>query len=264
MVDELPVALSAINVSKHYGGIKALEEVSLEVRAGEVVGLVGDNGAGKSTMLKVIAGVIEPTSGSLAIDGEPVRFARPSDATERGISTVYQDTAVSPQRDVVANFFLGRELVVDNWFGRKLGWLDRKAMTRVTRERLAELRVKIRDLRVQAGDLSGGQRQALTIARAAAWCDRVLLLDEPTSALGVEQHAEVLQLVHEARDSGLAVILVSHQIPDIVELCDRVIVLRLGRVVASLSREEIVAEDLVGYITGAKIHSSQNDLKGNR
>lgn len=239
------------SVTKVYGGLVALDGVSFDIRRGEVLGLVGDNGAGKSTMLKILSGVIEPTDGVLEVDGEPLVFSSPIAATEAGISTVYQDLAIAPQRTVVDNFFLGREILRDSWLGRTFGWLDHKAMTSATRERLLELRVKIKDLNAACRDLSGGQRQALAIARAAAWTERVLLLDEPTSALGVEQHHEVLELIKDTRDQGKAVVLVSHQMPDILEVCDRIVVFRLGRVVAFVDRRDMTVDHLVSYITGA-------------
>jgi ABC-type sugar transport system ATPase subunit len=250
-VDNPPPVVRVRSVTKRYGGLVALDDVSFDVRPGEVLGLVGDNGAGKSTMLKILSGVIAPTEGSIEINGQPVSFTSPLDASRAGISTVYQDLALAPQRTVVDNFFLGRELVVPNLFGRLFGWLDQARMKRITRERLMELRVKIKDLDAACRDLSGGQRQALAIARAAAWCEGVLLLDEPTSALGVEQHHEVLQLVKDTREAGRSVVLVSHQMPDILEVCDRIVVFRLGKVAAVADRADMSAERLVSYITGA-------------
>jgi simple sugar transport system ATP-binding protein len=251
MSDE-PATLSITDVSMYYGGLRALHNVTLEARAGEVLGLVGDNGAGKSTLLKIIAGVQRPSSGEIAIDGAPQLFTSPSDAVDAGISTVYQDLALAMQRNVVANFFIGRELVADSWLGRRLGWLDTHAMTRTTREELARLHTRIPNVHVMCKALSGGQRQALAIARAAAWCRRVLLLDEPTSALGVEQQHEVLELITRIRGQGVAIVLVSHQMQEVMEVCDRVTVLRLGEVAATLGKGDISADSLVGYITGAR------------
>jgi ABC-type sugar transport system ATPase subunit len=241
------------SVSKTYGGLRALQNVTLEAFPGEVVGLVGDNGAGKSTLMRIVAGAQPPSSGEIEVDGERRVFANPVDAVEAGISTVYQDLALAMQRDVVANFFLGRELLSEGWLGQRLGWLDRAAMRERTREELARLHTRIPNVDVMCRDLSGGQRQALAIARAAAWCRRVLLLDEPTSALGVKQQHEVLELIRRIRDRGVAVVLVSHQMQDVVSVCDRVTVLRLGNVAARLSKDEITVEDLVAYITGARV-----------
>jgi ABC-type sugar transport system ATPase subunit len=248
----MPATLSVREISKQFGGLQALRAVSLHVNRGEVLGLVGDNGAGKSTLLKILAGVEQPTSGHLAVDGEIRAFADPADAAAAGISTVYQDLALAMERDVVANFFLGRELLTDGWFGRRLGWLDQRAMRERTARELAVLHTRIPDIEARCRDLSGGQRQALAIARAAAWCGRVLLLDEPTSALGVEQQREVLDLIRRVRDLGAGVILISHQMPDVLAVCDRITVLRLGSVVTTVTRSGLSVEDLIGYITGAK------------
>jgi ABC-type sugar transport system ATPase subunit len=236
----------------YYGGLRALHRVNLEARAGEVLGLVGDNGAGKSTLLKIIAGAQHATDGEIAVDGIPQSFAAPTDAVEAGISTVYQDLALAMQRNVVANFFIGRELLAEGWLGRRLGWLDTDGMTRRTKEELARLHTRIPSVHAMCMELSGGQRQALAIARAAAWCRRVLLLDEPTSALGVEQQREVLDLIRRIRGQGVAIVLVSHQMQDVIAVCDRVAVLRLGEVVATLSKEDITVDNLIGFITGAR------------
>jgi simple sugar transport system ATP-binding protein len=243
--------LAVRDLAKHYGGVQALRGVSLHVDAGEVLGLVGDNGAGKSTLLKILSGAAPPSSGTVLLDGEPVQFANPAAAHAAGVATVYQDLALAGQRDVVANFFLGREKLAGNWLARRVGWLDSKAMAAHTVSELARLRTRIPDVRLASRDLSGGQRQALAIARAAAWTSKVLLLDEPTSALGVEQQQQVLDLIRRVRDEGIAVLLVSHQMPDILRVCDRAVVLRLGLVAATLVGGDLSSENLVGYITGA-------------
>jgi len=252
--------LKVMNVTKTYGGLHALNGVSMDVLPGEVMGLVGDNGAGKSTLVKIIAGVQPPTSGQIEVDGELREFASPIDAVEAGISTVYQDLALAMQRDVTANFFLGRELLCDGWLRRRLGWLDRTSMRERTKQELAKLHIRIPNVHAMCRDLSGGQRQALAIARAAAWCRRVLLLDEPTSALGVRQQHEVLELIRRIRDRGVAVVLVSHQMQDVVSVCDRVTVLRLGNVAASLAGSDITVANLVAYITGARGEAEDPEL----
>jgi simple sugar transport system ATP-binding protein len=243
--------LAVRDLAKHYGGVQALRGVSLHVDAGEVLGLVGDNGAGKSTLLKVLSGAAAPSSGLVLLDGQPVTFASPASARDAGVATVYQDLALAGQRDVVANFFLGREKLAGNWLARRVGWLDSKAMAAHTIGELARLRTRIPDVHLASRDLSGGQRQALAIARAAAWTSKVLLLDEPTSALGVEQQQQVLDLIRRVRDEGIAVLLVSHQMPDVLRVCDRAVVLRLGQVAATLVGSDLTSENLVGYITGA-------------
>jgi simple sugar transport system ATP-binding protein len=249
----VPARLAVRDITKHYGGVQALSGVTLHVDAGEVLGLVGDNGAGKSTLAKILSGVTFPSAGQVLLDGEPVAFPSPAAAREAGVTTVYQDLALAAQRDVVANFFLGREILSGHWLGRRLGWLDTKAMAQHTVAELARLRTRIPDVRMASRDLSGGQRQALAIARAAAWTSKVLLLDEPTSALGVEQQQQVLDLVRRVSGEGIAVLLISHQMPDVLAVCDRVVVLRLGQVAATLAGGMLTSENLIGYITGAKI-----------
>ena len=239
-------------ISKSYGGVHALRDVSLDVGAGEVLGLVGDNGAGKSTLLKILAGVIPPSDGEIYLDGEKVSFATPHAAREAGIATVYQDLALTGQRDVVSNFFLGREIISKNWLGRMMGWLDYKSMREYTALEIARLGTSLPDVTLAAEELSGGQRQALAITKAAAWSSKVLLLDEPTSALGVEQQAHVLDLIRRVKDQGIAVIFISHQMQDVMAVCDRVTILRLGKVVKTLSSGDLNGDNLVGYITGAK------------
>jgi simple sugar transport system ATP-binding protein len=234
----MPGRLAVRDLTKHYGGVQALRGVTLHVDAGEVLGIVGDNGAGKSTLLKILSGANFPSSGQVLLDDKPVRFANPAAAHEAGVATVYQDLALAGQRDVVANFFLGREKLSGNWLARRVGWLDSKAMAAHT---LSEL----------ARDLSGGQRQALAIARAAAWSSKVLLLDEPTSALGVEQQQQVLELIRRVSSEGIAVILISHQMQDVLAVCDRVVVLRLGLAAATLTGADLTSENLIGFITGA-------------
>jgi len=249
--------LEVRDITKHYGGVQALRGVSLQVDAGEVLGVVGDNGAGKSTLLKILSGATFPSSGQVLLEGQRVRFATPAAAREAGVATVNQDLALAGPRDVVANFFLGREKLAGNWLGRRVGWLDGKAMAAHTVSELARLRTRIPDVHLASRDLSGGQRQALAIARAAAWTSKVLLLDEPTSALGVEQQQQVLDLIRRVSGEGIAVILISHQMPDVVAVCGRAVVLRLGQVAATLAGPDLTGENLVGFITGAMTGSDQ-------
>ena len=191
-------------------------------------------------------------AGEILLDGVPMHSATPAAAQAAGVSTVYQDLALAAQRDVVANFFMGREIISSGWLPRRIGWLDTRAMSAHAESELARLRTRLPDVHAVAMDLSGGQRQALAIARAAAWTSKVLLLDEPTSALGVEQHDQVLDLIRTVRDDGMAVLFVSHQMPDVLAVCDRAVVLRLGALAATLSADQLNAETLVGYITGAR------------
>ncbi|MFJ6622024.1 ATP-binding cassette domain-containing protein [Kitasatospora sp. NPDC091335] len=231
-------------VSKRFGAVQALTGVDLDVHAGEVLALVGDNGAGKSTLVKTIAGVHPVDEGTLTWHGEPARLARPQDATALGIATVYQDLALCDNLDVIANLFLGREK-------RRRGLLDEVAMEQHARRLLDTLAIRIPDVRTPVAALSGGQRQVVAIARALVGEPSLVVLDEPTAALGVEQTAQVLDLVERLRERGLAVVLVSHNMADVRAVADTVAVLRLGRnngvfPVAGTTQEQIVAA-----ITGA-------------
>ncbi|MFF2617992.1 ATP-binding cassette domain-containing protein [Kitasatospora sp. NPDC001261] len=237
------------SVSKRFGAVQALTDVDLDVHAGEVLALVGDNGAGKSTLVKTIAGVHPVDEGTLTWHGEPVRLARPQDAAALGIATVYQDLALCDNLDVIANLFLGREKRRRALLGPAL--LDEVAMEQHARRLLDTLAIRIPDVRAPVAALSGGQRQVVAIARALVGEPALVVLDEPTAALGVEQTAQVLDLVERLRERGLAVVLVSHNMADVRAVADTVAVLRLGRnngvfPVAGTTQEQIVAA-----ITGA-------------
>jgi D-xylose transport system ATP-binding protein len=243
--------LSLRSVSKAYGANQALSGVDFEVDAGEVVALVGDNGAGKSTLVKTIAGVQLPDEGEIYFRGRRVKIARPQDAVRLGIATVYQDLALCDNLDVVANLYLGRELFVKGP-ARAAFLLDETAMEQNTLALLDSLAVTtIGDVREHVGSLSGGQRQAVAIARSLLGEPDVVLLDEPTAALGVSQTAQVLNLIAKLRERGLAVVVISHNLEDVFAVADRIIVLRLGRRVATFNVREASQEDVVGAITGA-------------
>ncbi|WP_245303331.1 ATP-binding cassette domain-containing protein [Mesorhizobium loti] len=240
--------LELINISKHFGGVHALESVSLAVRPGEVVALVGDNGAGKSTLVKTIAGINMPDAGEMRVNGAKVRITAPHDAMRLGIQTVYQDLALCDNLDTVQNLFLGRELQ-----GGILtaGRLRRADMESRARKVLRELGVStLRDLTVPVGSLSGGQRQSVAICRSVLWEPKVVLLDEPTAALGVAQRKEVMALIMRLRQTNHGVIVISHDLADVQEMADTVVVLRLGRKVAEFSRGTFSRDDLVSAITG--------------
>jgi D-xylose transport system ATP-binding protein len=244
----LPPALELQDVSKHYGGVTALGGVSLKVYPGEVVALVGDNGAGKSTLVKTISGIIAPDSGVFYRDGEEVSISTPLDATAVGIQTVYQDLALCDNLDTVQNLFLGRELRGAWLSGRRL---QRAAMEHRTRKVLADLSVTtLRDISIPVGGLSGGQRQSVAICRSVLWDPSVVLLDEPTAALGVAQREQVLNLIRRLQDHGRGVILISHDLADVKEIADRVLVLRLGSLVAEFRRGQYTREECVAAITG--------------
>ena len=238
----LEVVLSLRGISKQFGAVSALTDIDLDVHAGEVVALVGDNGAGKSTLVKVLAGVHQPTSGTMTFRGNPVTLAGPSDALALGIATVFQDLALCENLDVVANIFLGREL--------KPAQLDEVAMEIRAWTLLNELSARIPSVREPVASLSGGQRQTVAIARSLLLEPRLIMLDEPTAALGVAQTAEVLDLIQRVRARGLGVIVISHNMEDVRAVADRIIVLRLGRNNGVFTPDATNAE-LVGAITGA-------------
>lgn len=238
--------LSLRSISKSFGAVRALTDVDFEVYPGEVVGLVGDNGAGKSTLIKVIAGVGPADSGTITLDGTPVRIANPQNAASLGIETVYQDLALCDNLDVVANLFLGREKLT------MFGSLDEADMEYRTLEVLRSLDVKLPSVRATVAALSGGQRQSIAVAKCILRKARVVLLDEPTAALGVAQTRQVLALISRLREQGLAVVIISHNLADVFEVVDRVIVLRLGRRVGSFDIKNTTPERVVAAITGAE------------
>ena len=242
--------LEVENVSKAYGYVNALIDVSVDVHAGEIVGLVGDNGAGKSTLVKVIAGAHRPDEGAVFVDGEEVEFHSPLDAREQGIETVYQDLALAPDLPVWANLFLGREEYVRG-AGRIIGWMNKKEMRKRARVELDRLQIPIADVDVAVDDLSGGQRQAVAVARSIAWGKRLVMMDEPTANLGVEEQEKVAALVRRLAEDDVAVLLVSHNLAQVMELAQRVVVLRHGRRVAVRSVGETTREEVVALITGA-------------
>ncbi len=238
------VVLSLAGVNKRFGAVQALTDVHIDVASGEVLALVGDNGAGKSTLIKIISGVYQPDSGSITFAGRKVSVGGPSEAQDLGISTVFQDLALCDNLDVVANLFLGQEL-------GGTGWLDEVAMEKEAWRLLRTLSAKIPSVRIPIASLSGGQRQTVAIARSLVGNPKVVMLDEPTAALGVAQTAEVLNLIERLRETGLAVILISHNMADVQAVADRIVVLRLGRNAAEFKIEEATTEDLVAAITGA-------------
>ncbi|HEX9993159.1 MAG TPA: ATP-binding cassette domain-containing protein [Acidimicrobiales bacterium] len=237
-------------VSKRFGAVQALTDVDFEVDAGEVVALVGDNGAGKSTLVKAIAGIHRIDDGEFRFEGRTVDVTGPKDAAALGIATVYQDLALCDNLDVVANLFLGRERRATGPTGA-LRWLDEATMEQEARELLARLSVSIPDVRIPVASLSGGQRQSIAVARSTMGSPKLVLLDEPTAALGVAQTRQVLDLIRRLREQGLGVLVISHNLVDVFAVADRIVVLRLGRRVATLSKEEATAETVVAAITGA-------------
>jgi D-xylose transport system ATP-binding protein len=232
-------------ISKRFGAVQALTEVDFEVSQGEVVALVGDNGAGKSTLIKVIAGVGPNDDGAIRFEGKEVAITRPLDAQALGIATVYQDLALCDNLDVVANLFLGRE-------DARAGLIDEVMMERSAGELLRSLAAKIPSVRIPVASLSGGQRQTVAIARSLVGDPKVVILDEPTAALGVAQTAQVLELIERLKERGHAVILITHNLAEATAVCDRIVVLRLGRNAGDFRVDEVSQEDIVAAITGAK------------
>ncbi|KLI98542.1 ATP-binding cassette domain-containing protein [Streptomyces albidoflavus] len=236
--------LALRGISKRFGAVQALTDVDLEVRAGSVLALVGDNGAGKSTLVKTIAGVHPIDEGVIEWEGAPVTVARPHDAQHLGVATVYQDLALCDNLDVVANLFLGREATRGKV-------LDEVAMEKRAQELLDSLSIRIPSVRIPIASLSGGQRQVVAIARALVGDPKLVILDEPTAALGVEQTAQVLDLVERLRERGLAVILISHNMADVLAVADQVAVLRLGRNNGVFDVADTSHEEIISAITGA-------------
>jgi ABC-type sugar transport system ATPase subunit len=243
--------LEARGLCKRYGSVLAAQSIDLEIRPGELLALIGDNGAGKSTLINMLNGARRPDEGEIYHRGENITFESPLEARLRGIETVYQDLALAPRLDVAGNLYLGRELVYKLGFlPKNLSILNRRAMRRGAIERLRRLEITVADVSGPLRHLSGGQRQAVAIARAAAWATDVLFMDEPTAALGVKQSHAVLTLARRLAEEGVAVVLITHTLPHVMEFADRVVVLRQGSKVADMPRAEATPEQLVSLIVG--------------
>lgn len=243
--------LRADHITKHFGAVVALSDASIALPRGEVLGLVGDNGAGKSTLLKVLSGVVPPDSGQLSLDGADVNFRKPHDALDAGIETVYQDLALVDTMSAFQNVYLGREELARPWYLRIFNLVNDRAMRERARDVLQDLRVKIPTVNASVKSMSGGQRQCLAIARAILWGRRIVILDEPTAALGVQESRQVLDVIRRLREHNVSVIVVSHNMQEVMEVADHVTVMRLGRTVASRVVNDTTVEEIVGLITGA-------------
>jgi ABC-type sugar transport system ATPase subunit len=243
--------LEARHITRHFGAVTALADASLALERHEVLGLVGDNGAGKSTLLKILSGVLPADSGRILLEGREVRLRRPHDALEAGIETVYQDLALVDTMSAYQNIYLGREELARPWPLRILDLVDDRAMRQRSRQVLDALAVKVPSIDVSVKGMSGGQRQCLAIARAILWGRRIVILDEPTAALGVRESRQVLDVIKDLRNHDVSVIVVSHNMQQLMEVADRITVMRLGRTVATRVVRETTTEEIIGLITGA-------------
>ncbi|CAB3788993.1 ATP-binding cassette domain-containing protein [Pararobbsia alpina] len=243
--------LAARNLVKRYGHVTALDGADFELLPGEILAVIGDNGAGKSSLIKVLSGAVRPDEGEMFLDGKQVNFRGPLDARAQGIETVYQDLAVAPAMTITENLFLGRELFRPGFFGQAFHLLDKRRMLAEANAHMASLKIGIRSMKQAVETLSGGQRQGVAVARSAAFARHVVIMDEPTAALGVKESNMVLELIGRVRDKGLPVILISHNMPHVFEIADRIHIQRLGRRVALVNRRDIDMNHAVAVMTGA-------------
>ena len=257
----MSVALEARDITKVYGHVSALSGANFEVKAGEVTALIGDNGAGKSTLVKILSGTETPTSGEILVDGQPVTIDGPLAARRYGIETVYQTLAVAPALDIATNLFLGREQRRAGPLGSVLRMLDKGGMKDQAAQHMRDLQIGIRSMSQAVETLSGGQRQGVAVARSAAWARKLVIMDEPTAALGVKESNQVLELIRRVRDNGLPVILISHNMPHVFEIADRIHIHRLGRRVAVVDPKEHSMHEVVGIMTGAVVHDIEHTDK---
>ncbi|MEO0386212.1 MAG: ATP-binding cassette domain-containing protein [Pseudomonadota bacterium] len=244
--------LEAKDLVKRYGRVTALDHCDFQLFPGEILAVIGDNGAGKSTLIKALSGAVIPDSGTVFLEGRQVNFSSPLDAREHGIETVYQQLAMSPALSIADNMFMGRELRVPGWRGKYLFQLDRPAMEKFAREKLSELGLAtIQNINQAVETLSGGQRQGVAVARAAAFGSKVIILDEPTAALGVKESRRVLELIQDVKARGIPIILISHNMPHVFEVADRIHIHRLGRRLTVIKPGEHSMADAVAMMTGA-------------
>jgi fructose transport system ATP-binding protein len=246
-----PIVLEARNLVKRYGQVTALDGADFELRAGEILAVIGDNGAGKSSLIKALSGATVPDEGEIRLDGEVIHFRSPADARKAGIETVYQELAVAPAMSIAENLFLGRELTRFGAVGKLLRILDKKRMLEEAKAAMADLKIGIRSMAQPVETLSGGQRQGVAVARSAAFARHVVIMDEPTAALGVKEGNMVLELIRRVRDKGLPVILISHNMPHVFEIADRIHIARLGKRAAVVNPKTMSMSDTVAVMTGA-------------
>ena len=246
-----PLVMQATGLVKRYGQVTALDGADFELRAGEILAVIGDNGAGKSSLIKALSGATIPDEGEIFLDGQKIQFRSPIDARRAGIETVYQDLAVAPAMTIAENLFLGREIRRPGVLGSVFQMIDKKKMLEESIARMNDLKVGIRSMTQAVETLSGGQRQCVAVARAAAFAQHVVIMDEPTAALGVKEGNMVLELIRRVRDKGLPVILISHNMPHVFEIADRIHIARLGKRAAVVNPKKISMSDTVAVMTGA-------------
>lgn len=249
--DQSDFVLSARGLRKSYGHVTAIDDADFELAPGEILAVVGDNGAGKSSLIKALTGALVPDAGSVYLQGEEVSFHSPLEARLAGIETVYQELAVAPKLDIAQNLFLGRETRRQDVFGRVFRTLDKARMRREAAEHMANLGIRVQSIRQRVETLSGGQRQAVAVARAAAWAKNVVIMDEPTAALGVRETSQVLDLILQVKERGLPVVLISHSMPEVFQVADRIHIHRMGRREALVSPATTSMNDVVAVMTGA-------------
>jgi len=251
MSSQPEIVMQAKGLVKRYGQVTALDGADFELRAGEILAVIGDNGAGKSSLIKCLSGATIPDEGEIWLDGEPVHFRGPIDARRAGIETVYQDLAVAPAMTIAENLFLGREIRRPGVLGSVFKMIDKRKMLEESIARMNDLKVGIRSMTQAVETLSGGQRQCVAVGRAAAFAQHLVIMDEPTAALGVKEGNMVLELIRRVRDRGLPVVLISHNMPHVFEVADRIHVARLGKRAAVLNPKKISMSDTVAVMTGA-------------
>ncbi|MCZ8080542.1 MAG: ATP-binding cassette domain-containing protein [Fuscovulum sp.] len=246
--------LSARGLTKRYGRVTALDQCDFDLYPGEILAVIGDNGAGKSTLIKALCGAVTPDEGEIKLDGKPVQFANPMQARDAGIETVYQNLALSPALSIADNMFMGREIRKPGVMGSVFRMLDRGAMEQIARDKLTELGLMtIQNIGQAVETLSGGQRQGVAVARAAAFGSKVVIMDEPTAALGVKESRRVLELIQDVKKRGLPIILISHNMPHVFEVADRIHIHRLGKRLCVIDPKEYTMSDAVAFMTGAKV-----------
>jgi fructose transport system ATP-binding protein len=243
--------LQARGLIKKYGHVTALDGADFDLMPGEVLAVIGDNGAGKTSLIKALTGALQPDTGEILLDGKPVRFRSPNDARRHGIETVYQDLAVAASLDIATNMFLGREVRKPGILGSVFRMLDKKRMREESAKHMAALKIGLRSLTQPVESLSGGQRQGVAVARAVAWATHVVVMDEPTAALGVKESGQVLDMIRRVRDAGTPVVLISHNMPHVFEIADRIHIQRLGRRVAQIKPGDYNMAEVVAIMTGA-------------